>query len=72
MIVTIALLVVAALATAGWIVPAAWWPSMVVGGAIASALTLALFFHPWILLGLAIDAALVLAVLVADWVPVSP
>ena len=71
-IVTIALLVGAALATAGWIVPAAWWPSMVVGGAIASALTLALFFHPWILLGLAIDAALVLAVLVADWVPVSP
>lgn len=71
-IVTIALLIGAALATAGWIVPAAWWPSLVIGGAVASALTLALFFHPWILLGLAIDAALVWAVLVADWLPVSP
>lgn len=71
-IVTIALLVAAALATAGWIVPAVWWPSLVVGGAIASALTLALFFHPWILLGFAIDAALLWAVLLAEWLPVAP
>ena len=70
-IVTIALLAAAALATAGWIVPIAWWPSLVVGGAVASAVTLALFFHPWILLGLAIDAVLLWAVLVADWLPVS-
>jgi hypothetical protein len=69
---TIVLLVAAALASAGWIVPAAWWPSLVVGGAVASALTLALFFHPWILLGLAIDAALLWTVLVTGWQPVSP
>ena len=69
---TTALLVAAALAAAGWIVPAAWWPTLVVGGAVASAVTLALFFHPWILLGLAIDAALLWTVLVTGWQPVSP
>lgn len=68
-IVTIALLVAAALATVGWIVPAGWWPSLVVGGAVASVLTLTVFFHPWILLGLAIDAALLWAVLVSEWMP---
>jgi hypothetical protein len=70
-IVTIALLLAAALATAGWIVPVGWWRSLVVGGAIASVLTLALFFHPWIVLGFAIDAALLWMVLVADWLPAS-
>ena len=68
-IVTIALLAAAALATVGWIVPAGWWPSLVVGGAVASALTLTVFFHPWILLGFAIDAVLLWAVLVAEWSP---
>ena len=37
--------------------------SLVVGGAVASALTLAVFFHPWIALGLVIDAALLWAAL---------
>lgn len=69
---TIVLLGAAAFATLGWIVPVAWWPSLVVGGAVASALTLALFFHPWILLGFAIDAALLWTVLVMGWQPVSP
>jgi hypothetical protein len=68
---TIALLAAASLATVGWIVPAGWWPALVVGGAAASALTLILFFHPWLVLGLAIDAALLWAVLVVGWSPVS-
>ena len=70
-VVTVALLAGAALATLGVLVPAASWPSLVVGGAAASAVTLTVFFHPWILLGFAIDAALLWGVLVADWLPDS-
>jgi hypothetical protein len=70
-IVTIALLVAGALATPGWLIPTAWWPALVVGGAVASALTLIIFFHPWLVLGLAIDAALLWAVLVASWTPAT-
>ena len=68
-IATIALLVAAGLATVGWIVPTDWWRQLVVGGAVASALTLMLFFHPWIILGLVIDAALLWAVVVVGWSP---
>ena len=67
---TIALLVAAGLSTVGWLVPSEWWSVLVVGGAAASALTLATFFHPWILLGLAIDLALLWAVIVLGWSPV--
>ena len=70
-IVTIALLLAAALATAGWLVPASLWQVLLVAGAAASVLTLALFFHPWIVLGFAIDAALLWAALVAGWVPAA-
>jgi hypothetical protein len=70
-IVTVALLGAAALATLGWLVPPSWWPGLVVGGVAASVLTLALFFHPWIVLGFAIDAALLWLVMVADWLPAS-
>ena len=66
---TIALLMAAGLATVGWMVPPDWWSALVVGGAAASALTLILFFHPWLVLGLAIDAALLWAVLVMGWSP---
>jgi hypothetical protein len=70
-IATIALLVAAGLATVGWIVPTAWWRPLVVGGAIASAMTLTMFFHPWIVLGLVIDAALLWATLVIGWSPTT-
>jgi hypothetical protein len=66
---TIALLAAAGLATVGWMVPPDWWSALVVWGAAASALTLILFFHPWLVLGLAIDAALLWAVLVMGWSP---
>jgi hypothetical protein len=67
--VTVALLLVAGLAAAGWIVPAAWWPALALSGAAASLATLILFFHPWILLGIAIDLALLWAVLALGWRP---
>ena len=66
---TIALLVAAGLSTVGWLVPSDWWSPLVVGGAVASALALAMFFHPWLVLGLAIDVALLWAVLVMGWSP---
>jgi hypothetical protein len=68
---TIALLVGAGLSTVGWIVPSDWWTPLVIGGAVASALTLVMFFHPWIVLGLAIDAALLWATLIGGWSPAA-
>jgi hypothetical protein len=70
-IVTIALLVLAALATVGWVVPTAWWPVAALAGAVASAAVLLVFFHPWIVLGLVIDLAIAWAVLVAGWRPLG-
>lgn len=67
--VTVALLVLAALATVGWGVPTAWWPIAALAGALASAGVLLVFFHPWIVLGLVIDLAIAWAVLVAGWRP---
>jgi hypothetical protein len=64
----VVLLVAAALAAVGWM-PAAWWGPLVVAGASASLLTLAIFFHPWLVLGIAIDVILLWAVLIAGWAP---
>lgn len=64
---TVILFVGAGLATVGWLVPHAWWASLVVGGAVASLATIALFFHPWLVLGLAIDLVLFWAVVVNGW-----
>jgi hypothetical protein len=68
---TAALFVAAGLATLGWLLPTAWWPTLVVGGSVLSAITLALFFHPWLVLGLVIDWALLWAVLVLGWSPAT-
>jgi hypothetical protein len=67
--VTATLLVAAGLATVGWLLPSGWWSGLVISGAVFSMLTLALFFHPWLILGVAIDAALLWAVLVGEWLP---
>jgi hypothetical protein len=68
-VVSVALLVAAGLATNGWLVPAEWWPGLTVSGAAASLVTLMLFFHPWLLLGVAIDLALLWAVFIGGWRP---
>jgi len=65
---TVVVLIAAALATAGWIIPTEWWAVLAASGAISSLLTLTLFFHPWLLLGFAIDAALLVAVF-SGWRP---
>jgi hypothetical protein len=59
----------AGLATLRIVVPHEWWAALVVTGAVASLITLALFFHPWIVLGLAIDAGLLYLILVNGWDP---
>ena len=59
----------AGLATIGWIVPASWWPALVVTGTASSLLVLVLFFHPWLVIGVAIDVVLLYLVLVNGWDP---
>jgi hypothetical protein len=61
----------AALTTIGFVVPAGWWPVLVVVSAAASALMLGLFFSPQLVLGLAIDAVLLWAVLASVWTPAA-
>jgi hypothetical protein len=55
------------LAWLGIVVPAEWWPGLVIGSASASVVLLAAFFHPWIVLGFVIDAVLLWLVLGASW-----
>jgi hypothetical protein len=66
---TVVVLVAAALATVGWLVPASMWGPLVVCGAALSLVTLTLFFHPWLVLGIVIDVVLLWAVVAAGWNP---
>jgi hypothetical protein len=63
------LLLLAGLATAGWIVPTGWWIGLAVAGAATSVVTLLLFFHPWLVLGVLIDVVLLWAIFGAGWRP---
>jgi hypothetical protein len=67
--VTVTAFLLAALSTAGWLVPEGWWLSLIVLGSVASAAQLLVFFHPWLVLGLAIDAVLIWLALVSRWTP---
>ena len=69
MVVTFALSVLAALATAGIIIPAEWWAQLMVGAALASTLMLLLFWSPALLIGLAINAAMIVLVVSGTWSP---
>lgn len=64
-----ALLVLAGMATAGWLVPTSWWTGLAVAGAATSLVTLLLFFHPWLVLGVLIDVVLLWSVIGAGWTP---
>jgi hypothetical protein len=59
----------AGLATLGVLVPQEWWKTLVIAGAVLSAVTLAIFFHLWIVLGIVIDGVLLYLVVVQDWQP---
>ncbi len=71
-VLTLAGFLLAALATVGILVPAAWWPALVLGSAASSATLLVLCFSPTLLLGLAIDASLAWLVLSGTWSPAAP
>jgi len=66
---SVGLLLLAALSSIGWLVPASWWPTVAVAGAVASLATLLLFFHPWLVLGVAIDLVLIWLVVAIGWQP---
>jgi len=59
----------AALATVGIVVPANWWPGLVVALAISSMLLLTLRFSPAFVIGFGIDAALLWLVFLSGWRP---
>jgi hypothetical protein len=67
--VTVAALLLAALATVEVLVPAAWWSALVIVGATSSLLLLGLCFSPTLLLGVAIDVALLWLVIASAWNP---
>jgi hypothetical protein len=59
----------AALSTAGIVVPSSLWPAISAVGAIASAVLLVLFLEPQLVLGLGIDAVLIGVVATRAWSP---
>ena len=69
--VAIATSLLAALATVGILVPADWWPGLVVALAVSSALLLTLRFAPAFLVGYGIDLALLWLALLAGWSPAA-
>jgi hypothetical protein len=68
-ITTVALLGAAAVAM-GWLSSTLWLP-LLVAGTVGSLVTLALFFHPWLVVGIAIDLVLLWTTLVAGWAPAA-
>ena len=59
----------AALSTAGIVVPAGWWQPTIAVSAVASATLLLLFFESQLVLGLGIDAILLWVVVAGAWTP---
>ena len=60
----------AALATIG-VLPAAWWPALVVAASVASLVLLLVAFDPQLVLGVVIDIGLLAVVLSGAWAPGS-
>jgi hypothetical protein len=60
-----------ALATVAIIVPYGWWPALVAGSAVISAVVLVGFFNSQLVLGLAIDAVLLWVVVASAWAPAA-
>jgi hypothetical protein len=71
MVVVLASLLLSALSTLGFVVPAGWWAGLIVGSAVGSSILLGLFFSPTLLLGFAINIALVSLVVASVWSPVA-
>jgi hypothetical protein len=48
-------------------IPTAWWPVLVIGAAVSSALVFVLYFGVWALVPLALDVILILGVTWLNW-----
>ena len=68
-VVTFVLSTLAALATVGILVPAAWWQGLVVASSLASLAMLVVWFAPMLLLGILIDVALIWLAIAGPWSP---
>jgi hypothetical protein len=68
-VVTFVLSTLAALATVGIMVPAAWWQGLVIASSVASLAMLVVWFAPMLLLGILIDIALVWLAIGGPWSP---
>jgi hypothetical protein len=66
---TFVLSLLAALSTVGVVVPTGGWAALTVAAAIASSITLALFYSPALILGFAIDAFMIALVVSGSWSP---
>lgn len=71
-VIAFACFLLAALATAAVLVPAAWWVASGLLGSASSILLLAIAFSPTLLLGFGIDVAVAWLVLAGPWTPVGP
>ena len=69
MALTFSLSLLAALSTVGLLVPTDWWAPLMIGTALASTLTLILFFSPALVLGFAINGAMIVLVVSGSWSP---
>jgi hypothetical protein len=66
-VITFVAFAAAALAVLGWLIPAAWWSGLVVGGVVGSTMLLVLFFAPTLVLGFVINAGLVALAIQTTW-----
>ncbi len=67
MVIAALLLIAGALGILGVSATESLWPALVTAGAVASALTLALYFSPWWLGGIAINVALIVSITIFKW-----
>ena len=69
MALTFALSLLAALSTVDLLVPADWWAGPMIAAAVASTVTLVLFFSPALIIGFGINALMVALVVSGSWSP---
>ncbi len=66
---TFVLALLAALATVDLLIPTDWWAGLMVAAAVASSITLGLFFSPALILGFGTNAAMIVLVISGTWSP---
>lgn len=69
MVLTFGLSLLAALATAGILIPSDWWAGLMIAAAAASSLLLLLCYSPALILGFGINALMVVLVVSGSWSP---